>query len=147
MPRQARVVAVDVPHHITHRGNNRQDVFVSDEDRRRYQQLLSLHPRACRVDLLGWCWMTNHVHMIAAPRGLALALDPNGPLRVCAAVQSDAPARRSSMAKSFLFMRFGPRTTRRGAIVCRPESGTRGDQGRGNGMALVERTRPCRRMR
>jgi hypothetical protein len=26
MPRQARVVAVGVPHHITHRGNNRQDV-------------------------------------------------------------------------------------------------------------------------
>ena len=37
MPRQARVVAVDVPHHITHRGNNRQDVFLTDEDRRRYQ--------------------------------------------------------------------------------------------------------------
>ena len=68
MPRQARVVAVDVPHHITHRGNNRQDVFLSDEDRCRYQQLLSLHLRACRVDLLGWCWMTNHVHMIAVPR-------------------------------------------------------------------------------
>ncbi len=68
MPRQARVVAVDVPHHITHRGNNRQDVFLSDEDRRRYQQLLSLHLRACRVNLLGWCWMTNHVHMIAVPR-------------------------------------------------------------------------------
>ena len=25
MPRQARVVAVDVPHHITHRGNNRRE--------------------------------------------------------------------------------------------------------------------------
>jgi REP element-mobilizing transposase RayT len=35
MPRQA--VAVNVPHHITRRGNNRQDVFLSDEDRRRYQ--------------------------------------------------------------------------------------------------------------
>jgi len=68
MPRQARVVAVDVPHHITHRGNNRQDVFLSDEDRRRYQQLLSLHLNACQADLLGWCWMTNHVHLIVIPR-------------------------------------------------------------------------------
>ena len=33
MPRQARVVAVGVPHHITQRGNNRQEVFLSDEDR------------------------------------------------------------------------------------------------------------------
>ena len=68
MPRQARVVAVDLPHPITYCGNNRQDVFLSDEDRRRYQLLLSLHLRACRVDLIGWCWMTNHVHMIAVPR-------------------------------------------------------------------------------
>lgn len=68
MPRQGRVVAVDVPHHITHRGNNRQDVFLSDEDRRRYQDLLlkSLGP-SC-VDLLGWCWMSKHVHLVGVPR-------------------------------------------------------------------------------
>jgi hypothetical protein len=35
MPRPARVVAVGVPHLINHHGNNRQDVFLSDEDRRR----------------------------------------------------------------------------------------------------------------
>ena len=68
MPRQSRVVAVDVPHHVTHRGNNRQDVFLSDEDRRRYQQLLSLSLAPCRVELLGWCWMSNHVHQIVVPR-------------------------------------------------------------------------------
>jgi putative transposase len=68
MPRQGRVVAVDVPHHITHRGNNRQDVFLSDEDRRRYQDLLLKSLTPCRVELLGWCWMSNHVHLIAVPR-------------------------------------------------------------------------------
>jgi len=68
MPRQARVVAVDVPHHITHRGNNRQDVFLSDEDRRRYQDLFRDQLGPCGIDLLGWCWMTNHVHLIAVPR-------------------------------------------------------------------------------
>ena len=30
MPRSKRVVAVGVPHHITQRGNSRQDVFVND---------------------------------------------------------------------------------------------------------------------
>lgn len=68
MPRQGRVVAVDVPHHITHRGNNRQDVFLSDEDRRRYQELLSKSLEPCRVELLGWCWMSNHVHLVVVPR-------------------------------------------------------------------------------
>jgi putative transposase len=67
MPRPARVVAVGAPHHITHRGNNRQDVFLSDEDRRRYQHLLRLHLGPCQADLLGWCWMSNHVHLIVVP--------------------------------------------------------------------------------
>ncbi len=77
MPRQARVVAVDVPHHITHRGNNRQDVFLTDEDRRRYQEFVSESLEPCRAELLGWCWMSNHVHLIVVPRredSLATAL-------------------------------------------------------------------------
>ncbi len=68
MPRQARVVAAGVPHHITHRGNNRQEIFLTDEDRRRYQQLLLLHLAPCRAELLGWCWMPNHVHLIIVPQ-------------------------------------------------------------------------------
>ena len=68
MPRQARVVAVGVPHHITRRGNNRQDVFLCDEDRRRFQNLLRDQLEPCAVDVLGWCWMTNHVHLVAIPR-------------------------------------------------------------------------------
>jgi putative transposase len=68
MPRQGRVVAVGVPHHITHRGNNRQDVFLTDEDRRRYQLHLSLALAPSRAELLGWCWMSNHVHLIVVPQ-------------------------------------------------------------------------------
>ncbi len=36
MARMARVVAAGVPHHITQRGNNRQDVFLPGDDRRFY---------------------------------------------------------------------------------------------------------------
>jgi|GEM_PF-7079270 len=39
MPRIARAVAVDYPHHITHRGNNRQDIFFVDDDRRDEKQM------------------------------------------------------------------------------------------------------------
>ncbi len=40
MPRIARAIAVGCAHHITQRGNNRQDVFFVDEDRQVYLELL-----------------------------------------------------------------------------------------------------------
>ena len=67
MPRTARVVAVGVPHHLTQRGNNRQDVFLVDDDRRAYLKRLRQDCRDCGVRLLGYCLMTNHVHLIAVP--------------------------------------------------------------------------------
>jgi len=76
MPRLARVVVPGLPHHVVQRGNRRQDVFFSDEDREAY---LALVRDACGkfgVKVRGWCLMTNHVHVIAIPEGersLALA--------------------------------------------------------------------------
>ena len=67
MPRAARVVAEGVPHHITQRGNNRQDVFLVDEDRRFYFETLPQDCRRCGVGVLGYCLMTNHVHLVAVP--------------------------------------------------------------------------------
>jgi putative transposase len=40
MPRLARAIAVGCAHHVTQRGNNRQDVFFADDDRRVYLELL-----------------------------------------------------------------------------------------------------------
>ncbi len=40
MPRIARVVVPGLPHHMTHRGNRRADVFSCSDDRRRYLYLL-----------------------------------------------------------------------------------------------------------
>jgi len=68
MPRQARVVAVGVPHHVTQRGNNRQDVFLLDEDRRFYLETLGSWARRYELALLGYCLMTNHVHLVVVPR-------------------------------------------------------------------------------
>ena len=67
MPRAARVVAEGVAHHITQRGNNRQDVFLVDEDRRFYLETLAEDCRRCGVGVLGYCLMTNHVHLVAVP--------------------------------------------------------------------------------
>lgn len=68
MPRVARVVAVGVPHHVTQRGNNRQDVFFTDDDRRFYLHALREQTQRFDVTVTAYCLMTNHVHLVATPR-------------------------------------------------------------------------------
>ncbi len=67
MARLARVVIPDVPHHVTQRGNRRQPVFFSDDERREYLRLVSAAARAAGVRCLAWCLMDNHVHLILVP--------------------------------------------------------------------------------
>ena len=64
----ARVVAPGVPHHVTQRGNYRQGVFRSDEDRRVYLKLLAHYGALHDLALWGYCLMPNHVHLIVVPK-------------------------------------------------------------------------------
>ncbi|PWU01004.1 MAG: transposase [Terriglobia bacterium] len=77
MARLARVIAPGVPHHITQRGNARRVVFETDADRLVYLELLDANRRLYGVAILGFCLMSNHVHLVAIPErmgSLALAL-------------------------------------------------------------------------
>jgi putative transposase len=67
MPRVARIVLPNLPHHVVQRGNNRQDVFFVDDDRRVYLSLLGKECRKHGLRVLGYCLMTNHVHLVAIP--------------------------------------------------------------------------------
>jgi putative transposase len=67
MPRQARIVVPGLPHHITQRGNNRQDVFFVDGDRVKYLEVLREQCAKHGVGVLGYCLMMNHVHIVAIP--------------------------------------------------------------------------------
>jgi putative transposase len=67
MPRFARAIAVGCAHHITQRGNNRQDVFFVDQDRDMYLRLLAEEAGRHGLEVLGYCLMTNHVHLLAVP--------------------------------------------------------------------------------
>ncbi len=67
MPRFARVVVPDYPHHITQRGNERRDVFFTPADRDVYLGLLKQYSGFYSVDVLGYCLMTNHVHLVLLP--------------------------------------------------------------------------------
>ncbi len=55
-------------HHITQRGNNRQDVFFVDDDRRVYLELLREQAVKYGLDILAYCLMGNHVHIVATPQ-------------------------------------------------------------------------------
>ena len=79
MPRLARTVFARVPHHITQRGNRREDVFFTDADRKTYLTWLTAYCAEHRVEILAYCLMTNHVHLIAVPttdEGLERVLRP-----------------------------------------------------------------------
>ena len=67
MPRLPRIVVPEVPHHVTQRGNNRQDVFFVDDDKRVYLELLHAQSERFGLRLEGYCLMTNHVHVIGTP--------------------------------------------------------------------------------
>ena len=67
MPRIARIVIPGLPHHITQRGNNRQGVFFTDDDRMVFLKLLKEQSEKFGMRIDGYCLMTNHVHLIATP--------------------------------------------------------------------------------
>jgi putative transposase len=68
MGRIARVVVAGYPHHITQRGNRRQETFFCDEDYQVYQQLMAEWCRRCGVAIWAYCLMPNHVHLIVVPQ-------------------------------------------------------------------------------
>ena len=67
MPRLARPVFSGVPHHITQRGNRRENVFFSDADREAYLEWLAQYGAKHGVEVLAYCLMTNHIHVVAVP--------------------------------------------------------------------------------
>ena len=77
MPRAARFTLPGYPHHVTQRGNRRQQTFFQTQD---YADYLDRLRGACErfgVACWAYCLMPNHVHLILEPRdesGLAAAL-------------------------------------------------------------------------
>ena len=68
MPRIARLVIPEYPHHITQRGNYRQDVFLDDSDRKQYLSFIADYSRKFNLEILAYCLMNNHVHFIVIPK-------------------------------------------------------------------------------
>jgi len=67
MPRSARLLLDNVCYHVITRGNQRQKVFLKDEDSIRYLEILSKYKKRYNFAVYGYCLMPNHVHLILDP--------------------------------------------------------------------------------
>ena len=67
MARLARVVLPGVVHHITQRGVRSMDIFFHDKDRKKYLSLLNQQGERVGMQFVGYCLMTNHVHLLVIP--------------------------------------------------------------------------------
>jgi putative transposase len=56
-----------MPLHVVQRGNNRQAIFTSDKDIAAYAHWLEEGTVKFNVQVHGWAFMTNHVHLLLTP--------------------------------------------------------------------------------
>lgn len=68
MARLSRVVIPGIPHHVTQRGNGRQRTFFKDADYALYLDLLAQAAERAGTQVLSYCLMPNHVHIILTPQ-------------------------------------------------------------------------------
>ncbi|MFN9211977.1 MAG: REP-associated tyrosine transposase [Betaproteobacteria bacterium] len=71
MPRKPRLAVAGHPHHIVQRGNDRQDIFRDDQDRRKYLDWLGELAAQFDVAVHAYVLMPNHVHLLVTPAGAA----------------------------------------------------------------------------
>jgi putative transposase len=67
MARQPRLSIAGYPHHIIQRGNNRQAIFHTDEDRKAYLAWLSEYAEKFDVAIHAFVLMDNHTHLLLTP--------------------------------------------------------------------------------
>lgn len=67
MPRTARIAPKDFAYHVLARGNNRQDIFLDEEDYQKYLDILLKYKEKYRFYLYHYVLMTNHVHLVEEP--------------------------------------------------------------------------------
>jgi len=68
MARISRLVVPGYPHHVTQRGVRSIPIFSNDNDRSAYVNIMAEQLRRFGVEVLAWCLMTNHTHLVAVPK-------------------------------------------------------------------------------
>jgi REP element-mobilizing transposase RayT len=73
MPRTARLDVPDVLQHVMARGIEGRDIFHDTKDREAFLKRLSNLVTKGNVQLLAWCLMPNHFHLLLRTHGMSLA--------------------------------------------------------------------------
>lgn len=64
MLKYGRVLMENAYYHVMTRGNQKQNVFLQEDDFEKYLGLLTHYRRKYKFRLYAWCLMPNHVHLI-----------------------------------------------------------------------------------
>ena len=64
MPRTARMESASGYYHVMLRGNERRAIFLDDNDRKKYLELLSKHVAYGTITVLAYCLMDNYLHLL-----------------------------------------------------------------------------------
>ncbi|MBN1459703.1 MAG: transposase, partial [Armatimonadetes bacterium] len=64
MPQHLRICMPGMIYHVTVRGNNRQKVFLDDDDYERFRSLLQRYSAKFEFKLYAYTLMPNHVHLL-----------------------------------------------------------------------------------
>ncbi len=67
MPRTARASVAGLPYHALNRGNRRASVFHKPADYDAFVEAIADSCRRLPMDLLGYCLMPNHFHLVLRP--------------------------------------------------------------------------------
>ena len=77
MPRAPRLTIKNGCYHIITRGNQKQTVFLDEQDYNEYIHLLKKYKREIKFKIYGYCLMPNHVHLVCEvkePKELSLLM-------------------------------------------------------------------------
>jgi Transposase IS200 like len=141
--RFARVVALDVAHHITQRGNARRFILETDAERGVYLDLLQQGIQRHGVELIGYCLMSNHIHLVAVPQNkdAGAQLETNTwPIRLL--LERSQPFQRACMAGALLFLPSRRDAPLGSPSLYRTQPGASLHRGICAGLALVFRSGP-----
>ena len=70
MPRQARIIIPNLPHHVLNRSNNKEIIFFDDEDFKFFLRQIKKYKEKFGIKIYHYCVMPNHYHFLIEPKYL-----------------------------------------------------------------------------
>lgn len=64
MPRRPREISKTKVYHVILRGNDRQDIFLEEQDYKKFLKEIKNTKEKYKYELYAYCLMTNHVHLL-----------------------------------------------------------------------------------